>query len=152
MCSYGHARQPRDPLFLLKIWLQESYSRTVRAVCSAFCVRTAKDVSRIAEEVLSEHELNLLLGFVKGAAANWREIGLALEFSTDVLDTITATPDNTMEGPIACFTDLLRRWLKWAPPNHHFPTVKTLAEALRSGAVWEERVAYDLEQGFKRKM
>lgn len=121
-------------------------------MCAAFCVRTAKDVSCIAEDVLSKHHLNLLLGFVKDAAPKWREIGLALGFSTDVLDGIATKPDNISRGPIACFTDLLSRWLKWAPPNHHFPTVKTLAEALRSGTVGEERMAYDLVQGFERKM
>ena len=116
------------------------------------CVATAKDVSRIAEDVLSEHHLNLLLGFVKSAAPKWREIGLALGFSMDVLDAIAAKPDTISRGPIACFTDLLSRWLKWALPNHDFPTVKTLAGALRSGTVGEERIAYDLEQGFERKM
>ena len=131
-------------------WL--SYSRRVRALCSKFCVCTAEGVSHIAEDVLSEHHLHRLLRFVKGAAPKWREMGLALGFSNDVLDAIAAKPENVSRGAIACFIDLLSRWLKWAPPNHDLPTVKTLAEALREGTVGEERMAYDLVQGFERKM
>ena len=135
---------------LSRKWL--SYSRRVRALCSKFCLCTAEDVSHIAEDVLSEHNLRLLLRFVKGAVPKWREIGLALGFTMDVLDAIAAKPENVSRGAIACFIDLLNRWLKWAPPNHDLPTVKTLAEALREGTVGEERMAYDLVQGFERRM
>ena len=135
---------------LARKWL--SYSRRVRALCSKFCVCTAEGVSHIAENVLSEHHLRLLLRFVKGAAPKWREIGLTLGFSMDVLDAIAAKPENVSRGAIACFTDLLNRWLKWAPPSHDLPTVKTLAEALRESTVGEERMANDLMQGFERKL
>ena len=135
---------------LSRKWL--SYSRRVRALCSKFCVCTAEGVSHIAEDVLSEHNLHRLLRFVESAAPKWRKIGLALGFSMAVLDTIAAKPENVSQGAIACFTDLLSRWLKWAPPNHDLPTVKALAEALREGTVGEERVAYDLVQGFEGEM
>ena len=84
------------------------------------------------------------------AAAKWRQIGVALKFSKNVLDTIAATSGNS--SPEDCFTDLLSRWLNWAPPNHDLPTVKTLAEALRECTVGEERMANNLMQGFERKM
>lgn len=84
------------------------------------------------------------------AAAKWREIGLVLKFSTDELDIIAATSGNSF--PIACFTDLLSRWLRWAPPKHYLPTLETLAAALRKDNVGQERMAYNLMQGFQRKL
>lgn len=101
--------------------------------------------------VLNEDHLQPLLRFVGRAAARWRTVGVALHFSKSVLDTIAATNENMVGGPTACFTDLLSRWLKWAPPKHSLPTLETLAEALREDTVGEERIAYDLEQGFQCK-
>lgn len=106
------------------------------------CVNS--DVSNCAENILSERDLQLLLGFVGGAAAKWRQIGVALKFSKNVLDAIAATPGNV--SPIECFTDLLNRWLKWAPPKHDLPSLQTLAEALRDDTVGEEKIAYDMTQ------
>ena len=108
------------------------------------------DVSHYAEYVLSEHDLTPLLGFVGRAAAKWKQIGVALKFSKDVLDAIAVTPGNMTL--IDCFTDLLSRWLKWAPPNHELPTLETLAEALRDGTVWEEKMARELIKGFQRTL
>ena len=109
-----------------------------------------EDVSHCSEFILSDHNLPKLLGIVGRAAAKWRQIGVSLKFSKDVLDTIAATSGNS--SPIDCFIDLLSRWLKWTPPNHDLPTVKTLAEALRAGTVGEERMANELVQGFERKI
>ena len=75
---------------------------------------------------------------------------MALQFSKNELDAIAATAGNTT--PIACFTDLLSRWLKRAPPNHDLPTLETLAKVLRGGTVGEERMAYELMQNFQGKM
>ena len=108
------------------------------------------DVSHYAEYVLSEHDLTPLLGFVGRAAVKWKGIGVALKFSKDVLDAIAVTTGNTT--PIDCFTDLLSRWLKWAPPNHELPTLETLAEALRDGTVGEEKMASELMKRFQRML
>ena len=118
---------------------------------SRFRLIEAAGVSHCTGYILSQDDLQPLLDFVGHAAAKWREIGGALGFSTDVLDTIAAKPENMSRGPVACFTDLLSRWLKWAPPNHDLPTLETLAKALRAGTVGEERMAYDLTQGFQCK-
>ena len=76
---------------------------------------------------------------------------MALGFSKGILDMIAETPGNQRE-PIACFTDMLSRWLKWAPPKHALPTPEKLAEALRDDTVGEERMAYGLIKNFKRKI
>lgn len=91
-----------------------------------------------------------MLGFVGDAAGKWREIGMTLKFTKNVLDAVAATSGNTT--PIACFTDLLRRWLKWAPPKHDLPTLETLAEALRGSPVCEDKMAHDLTQGYRCKL
>ena len=36
------------------------------------------------------------------------------------------------EGDIAYFRVMMSQWLKWAPPNHSWPTIEALAIALRS--------------------
>ena len=64
------------------------------------------------------------------------------------LKVIENTPTIAVGGPEACFTEMLSRWLKWAPPNHEFPSGHALAEALRSPLVKEEELAYNLEQHF----
>ena len=108
------------------------------------------NVSNCAEYILSECDLQPLLGFAGGAAAKWRRIGVALKFSKNVLDAIAATPRSV--SPIDCFADLLSRWLRWGPPKHDLPSLQTLAEALREDTVGEEKIAYDLTQGLQRKI
>ena len=88
-----------------------------------------------------------MLALVRPAAAKWRKIGIALRFEKNVLDEIEATSRNL--DPIACFTELIGRWLKRAPPKNKFPTLEELTEALRSDVVEEERIAYDLKKKWK---
>lgn len=99
--------------------------------------------------VLEEDHLQPLLCFVAQAASQWRAIGVALTFPKNVLDTIEV---KNMGRPIDCFTDMLSRWLKWAPPKHKLPTLEMLADALREDTVGEERMAYNLEQDFGCKL
>ena len=122
-----------------------------KVIYSEFGASDTEDVSYHTEDVLSEHDLQLLLRFTKDAAPKWREIGLALGFSMGVLDAIAAKLENTSRGPVACFSDLLSRWLKFAPPKHRLPTPELLAEALREDTVGEERMALDLTQEFQCK-
>ena len=101
----------------------------------SYCALISAPLSRKDHQWLSEA--------VSEAAANWRDIGKALEFSHDQLKTIAnAKSLNTDEHYM---DELLSRWLKWAPPNHpKLPCVEDLATALR--AVGEERTAYNLMQ------
>lgn len=114
------------------------------------CVSVSEDISHLAGYVLSERHLQPLLSLVGRAAAKWRRIGVALMFSKDILDAIAATPGNA--SPVDCFTDLLSRWLKWAPPKHDLPTLQTLAVALREDTVGEERIANELMERFQREL
>ena len=98
--------------------------------------------------VLDEDHLQLLLSFVKREAAKWRKIGVSLKFEDALLDEIETS---TTGGPVACFTELLTRWLKRVPPKFSLPTLEVLLEALREDAVGEYRIAYNLEQEFKSK-
>lgn len=103
--------------------------------------------------VLNRGHLQPLLHSIGSSAApKWRRIGTALNFTKGVLDTIAATHENMVGGPIDCFTDMLDRWLRWAPPKHSLPTLETLCGALREDTVGEERLAFELEQNFPRKM
>ena len=99
--------------------------------------------------LLDEDHLQLLLSFVKRAAAKWREIGACLKFEDAVLNKIETSISNG--DAVACFTELLTRWLKRAPPKHSFPTQEALLEALREDDVGEERIAYNLEQELTSK-
>ena len=126
-------------------------SRRVRKLVSISLLSVADVACYCTEFSLSEDHLRSLLGFVSDAAAKWRKIGVALGFSKGILDMIAETSGNQRE-PIACFTDMLSRWLKWAPPKHALPTLEKLAEALRDDTVGEERMAYGLIKNFKRKI
>jgi len=92
--------------------------------------------------------LPVLLELAGPAAPKTRKVGLMLGFPKNELDEMEKIPAVAVEGPEAYFTEMLSRWLKWAPPNHDFPSSRTLAEALRSKLVKEEGLAYDLEQHF----
>lgn len=53
------------------------------------------------------------------------------------------------EGDIAYFRVMMSQWLKWAPPNHSWPTIEALAIALRSSG--HEDLAFNLRQLFLQK-
>ena len=99
--------------------------------------------------MLYPRDLHRVLNVVGRAAAKWRPIGTALQFDFHVLDIIATKPDNIARGAEACFSDLLSRWLNWAPPCKAWPTLDSLVAALRSETVEEYRLALELEQTFK---
>ena len=90
---------------------------------------------------LSRKDHQWLCEAVSEAAANWRDVGKALEFSFDELTAIAY--ERSLKTDEHYMDELLSRWLKWAPPKHPLPCVEELATALRS--VGEERTAYNLE-------
>ena len=91
---------------------------------------------------LSRQDHQWLSEAVNEAAANWRALGRELGFTHDELEDVVRHPG--LHGDKDYMDELLRRWLRWAPPNHPLPCVEDLATALRS--VGEERTAYDLMQ------
>lgn len=92
--------------------------------------------------MLNECDLAIVLDVVKGAAPQWKNMGVYLGFLGSELDTIAASPSLFYEAPLGYLRDLLSQWLKWSPPTHPFPTIGNLASALRRAG--EERMAFYL--------
>lgn len=91
---------------------------------------------------LSEKDLLILHEILRPAAPQWKTVGLALGFLNHELTAIENKPLLVLEGDTGYFRALLSQWLKWAPPNHSFPTTEALAVALqRSG---HEDLAFQL--------
>ena len=95
-----------------------------------------------SSDPLSEEDHRWLFQSVRKVSAMWRDIGEALEFSYDQLETIA--DKRSLKTDEHYMQELLSRWLKRAPPKHPLPCVEDLATALRS--VGEDRTAYDLMQ------
>ena len=98
--------------------------------------------SHFSSTALSRMDHQWLSEAVSEAAANWRDVGEALEFSHDQLKAITN--EKSLNTDEHYMQELLSRWLKRAPPKHPLPCVENLATALHS--VGEDRTAYDLMQ------
>ena len=81
--------------------------------------------------ILTEQDLYGLIDILKAAAPKWREIGGTLGILDSDLNIIQHTPLLTVEGPSGYFREMLSQWLKWAPPNHDWPTVEALTLALQ---------------------
>ena len=80
-------------------------------------------------------------------AAKWRAIGLALGFTPRELDII----EKKYQGdPEECYPELIRRWLNRTGQQQMPTVVESLAEALRSCYVGEERLALELGERLGR--
>ena len=81
--------------------------------------------------ILTEQDLHILTQRLKPATPQWKAVGLALGFLDHELTTIESKPLLVPEGTTGYFRELLSQWLKWAPPNHPSPTIKSLGDALQ---------------------
>ena len=98
------------------------------------------------EIILRDKDLVILLETLKPATPHWKTVGLALGFLDYELTTIECTPLLIPEGFTGYLREMLSQWLKWAPANHSWLTLETLALALqRSG---HEGLAVQLRQKF----
>ena len=86
---------------------------------------------------------------MKAAAAEWKTIGDALGFLDSDLTLIQCSPMLIPEGPIGYFREMLSQWLKWVPPNHPWPTLEALENALKSSG--QESLALQLRHSFLQK-
>ena len=66
---------------------------------------------------------------------------MRLGFTGNELSAIVREPGRTHEEHY--YSAMLMRWLDWAPPNHHRPSVQRLSSALRE--VGYEGLAFDLD-------
>ena len=93
--------------------------------------------------ILREEHLAILLETLKPATP---AVGLAVGFLDHELTIIECKPLLIPEGPTGYFREMLSQWLRWAPPNHSWPTLKALEAVLqRSG---HEGLAVKLRQKF----
>ena len=98
---------------------------------------------------LTAQDLHILTSIMKAAAAEWKTIGDALGFLDSDLTLIQRSPMLIPEGPIGYFREMLSQWLKWAPPNHSWPTLEALENALKSSG--QESLALQLRHSCQQK-
>ena len=98
---------------------------------------------------LTTKDLHILTSILKAAAPQWQTIGGALGFENDDLIIIQRKPLLFQEGDTGYFREMLSQWLKWAPPNHHWPTITALEGAVRDSG--HESLAYNFREQFLLK-
>lgn len=79
----------------------------------------------------------------------WNQLGLQLGLQSAELKSIESMPLLIPCGSAAFLQEMMYRWLNQAPPSHPFPTITKLCIALRSCAVRQERVAYEIEHQYR---
>ena len=82
---------------------------------------------------LTEQDLFCLIDILKPVAPKWKEIGGKLNINYSDLNIIEHKPTLIIEGVTGYFREMLSIWLKWAPPNHSWPTTHNLICAVQSG-------------------
>ena len=91
-------------------------------------------------------DLAFLMNHFQPMASHWKAFGLQLGLLPGDLDTIAATPLHIPGGPAAYLEVVLTRWMNHAPP---LPTLSKLCDALRSRAVDQSKIAFELEQDYQ---
>ena len=99
--------------------------------------------------ILAERDLYILHEILKPAAPHWQTLGGALGILQSDLQIIQHKPMLIPEGPLGYLREALNQWLKWAPPNHHWPTIEALALAVQS--IGQESLAVNLKSLFLQK-
>ena len=95
---------------------------------------------------MTEQNLHILTEILRPAAPQWHRIGGALGIPEYDLTIIQHNQVFTMEGPLGYLRELLSQWLKWAPPNHPWPTIEALSLAVQSTG--QEGLAFNLKSLF----
>ena len=99
--------------------------------CSEFLTLILLSCHSGSNVTLEERDLIILLDLLRSAAPQWKTLGLALGFLNYELITIEQNPALILECPPGHFREMLSQWLKWAPPNHSWPTLEALQPALQ---------------------
>ena len=81
---------------------------------------------------LTEDDLFPITNMLRSAAPKWKEIGGALGIANSDLTIIENHPMLIPKGVTEYFREMLSTWLKWAPPNHPWPTIQDLVDAVRN--------------------
>ena len=106
-------------------------------------------LSILGDVILTEGDLHILSEILKPAAPQWQTLGGALGILEYDLDIIQHKPMLIVEGSLGYLREALSLWLKWAPPNHHWPTVEALTLAVQSTG--QEGLAFNLKTLFLQK-
>ena len=77
---------------------------------------------------LTEDNLFPLTDMLRSAAPKWKEIGGALGIANSDL---TIIENHTMLDVTGYLREMLSRWLRQVPPNHPWPTIQDLVDAVR---------------------
>ena len=91
------------------------------------------------------------MNYLQPIAYCWKELGLQLGINFGELNVIEATRLLIPGGPAAFLQEILFRYLNFAPPSHQHPTLEKLCKALRSRAIRQDRLAFDLEQEYQAR-
>ena len=95
-------------------------------------------------------DLATLLDILKPASGAWKGIGLALGFLDYQLNTIEHKPLLIPEGDTGFFKEMMSQWLRWALPNHSWPTLEALQLALQKSE--HENLAVNLIPEFIQRL
>ena len=98
---------------------------------------------------VTEQNLHILTEILRPAALQWHTIGGALGIPEYDLNIIQQNQVLTVEGPPGYLRAMLSQWLKWAPPNHPWPTIEALTLAVQSTV--QEGLAFNLKSLFLQK-
>ena len=99
--------------------------------------------------VLKEGDLANLLSLLQPATSHWRDIGLTLGFLDHELTTIERKPLLIPQGDTGFFKEMMSQWLRWAPPNHPWPTLEALQPGLQNSG--HENLAVNLIPEFMQR-
>ena len=86
---------------------------------------------------------------LRPAAPQWKTIGGSLGILDSNLTIIQHSPILFPEGSLGYFREMLSQWLKWAPPNHPWPTIEALVVALQNNG--QESLAVNLKSVFQQR-
>lgn len=81
---------------------------------------------------LTEDDLFPITNMLRPAAPKWKEIGGALGIVNSDLSIMEHDPMLIPKGVTGYLREMLSTWLKWAPPNHPWPTIQDLVDAVRN--------------------
>ena len=93
----------------------------------------------IQERALTDNHHATLLSQLSIHAAKWREIGTYLGFKQGELDNIQSSVLPSTDFTTRCLSNMLAKWLEWAPGDGRgstsFATLEALKTALRQAGL-----------------
>lgn len=80
------------------------------------------------------HHLSIIYEQLYPHSARWQDIGIRLQFTLPELNAIQAAPAHHSTAPSSYMSDMLCKWLQWAPGDArgstYYATLKSLKTAM----------------------